>query len=70
MVGFRAASRGNFTFTAGALAQASRVKGNTLADLDKSDPKRTHVSDAVGYYVAREFPMRSIRGEMGGPAIC
>jgi hypothetical protein len=43
--------------------------GNTLADLDKSDSKRTHVSDAVGYYVAREFPMRPVRGEVGGPAI-
>ncbi len=44
--------------------------GNTLADLDKSDPKRTHASDAVGYYVAREFPMRPVRGEMGESAIC
>jgi hypothetical protein len=43
--------------------------GNTLANLDKSDPKRTHVSDAVGYYVAREFPMRPVRGEMSGSAI-
>jgi hypothetical protein len=43
--------------------------GNSLADLDKSDPMRTHVSDAVGYYATREFPMRSVRGEMGGPAI-
>jgi len=43
--------------------------GNTLADLDKSDPKRTHVSDAVGYYVAREFPMRAVMGERSGPAL-
>jgi hypothetical protein len=43
--------------------------GNILADLDKSDPKLTHMSDAVGYYVAREFSMRPIRGEMGGRAI-
>jgi len=43
--------------------------GNSLADLDKSDPMCTHVSDAVGYYAAREFPMRAVRGEMGGPAI-
>jgi hypothetical protein len=42
--------------------------GNTLADLDKSDSKRTHVSDAVGYYVSREFPMRSVRGGKGGSA--
>ena len=43
--------------------------GNPLAELDKSDPMRTHVSDALGYLVAREFPMRPVRGEMGGPAI-
>jgi hypothetical protein len=43
--------------------------GNTLAELDKSDPRRTHLSDAVGYYVSREFAMRPVRGEMGGPAI-
>jgi hypothetical protein len=43
--------------------------GNTLADLDKSDSKLTHISDALGYYVAREFPMRPVRGEIGGPAI-
>jgi hypothetical protein len=44
--------------------------GNTLADLDKSDPMRTHVSDAVGYLIAREFPMREMRGERSGPMIC
>ena len=43
--------------------------GNPLADLDKSDPRRTHVSDAVGYLVAREFPMRAKIGEIGGPAL-
>jgi phage terminase large subunit len=37
--------------------------GNTLADLDKCDPMRTHVSDAVGYLIAREFPMGEMRGE-------
>jgi hypothetical protein len=35
--------------------------GNPLAELDKSDPMRTHVSDAVGYWIAREFPMRAPR---------
>jgi hypothetical protein len=44
--------------------------GNPLAELDKSDPMRTHVSDAVGYLVAREFSMRPMMGERGGPAIC
>lgn len=43
--------------------------GNPLSELDKSDPMRTHVSDALGYLVAREFPMRSLRGEQGGPSI-
>ena len=33
--------------------------GNPLAELDKSDPMRTHASDAVGYWIAREFPMRA-----------
>jgi hypothetical protein len=44
--------------------------GNTLADLVKSDPLRTHVSDAVGYLIAREFSMQAIRGERSGPMIC
>jgi hypothetical protein len=43
--------------------------GNQLADVDKSDPMRTHLSDAAGYFLAREFPMRAPRGERGGPAI-
>ena len=37
--------------------------GNTLAQLDKSDPKRTHASDALGYLVDKEFGLR----QMGGP---
>lgn len=44
--------------------------GNSLADVDKSNPMRTHASDAVGYYVAREFPMRRAMGERSGPMIC
>jgi hypothetical protein len=43
--------------------------GNSLSDLDKSDPMRSHVSDALGYYVAHEFPMRGRHGEQPGPAI-
>ncbi len=43
--------------------------GNQLAELDKSDPIRTHVTDALGYLIAREFPMRVRGGERGGPAI-
>jgi hypothetical protein len=43
--------------------------GNSLAELDKSDPMRTHASDAAGYFVAREFPMRAQSGERAGPQI-
>jgi hypothetical protein len=43
--------------------------GNPLAELDKSDPMRSHVSDAVGYMVAREFPMRPVMGERSGPSL-
>ncbi len=32
--------------------------GNTIADIDKSDPLRSHASDALGYMVAQEFGMR------------
>ena len=28
--------------------------GNTYHEIDKSDPKRTHVSDALGYYIAED----------------
>ena len=30
-------------------------------DLDKTDPKRTHHTDAVGYYINREYPVRRIK---------
>jgi hypothetical protein len=44
--------------------------GNSLAELDKSNPLRTHLSDALGYYVVQEFPMRALRGERAGPVLC
>jgi Terminase large subunit, T4likevirus-type, N-terminal len=44
--------------------------GNSLAELDKSDPRRTHVSDAVGYLIARKFPMRMLAGERAGLILC
>jgi len=44
--------------------------GNPLIGLDKSDRMRTHVSDAVGYLIEREFPMRPAKGERTGPMIC
>jgi phage terminase large subunit len=43
--------------------------GNALSELDKSDPMRSHISDALGYFIEKEFPMRTRRGEMGGRAI-
>jgi hypothetical protein len=43
--------------------------GNPVSDLDKSDSMRTHVSDAVGYLVAREFSMRPKMGERSGLAL-
>jgi hypothetical protein len=43
--------------------------GNSLVELDKSDSHRTHVSDALGYLIAREFPMSAQRGEQSGPQI-
>jgi hypothetical protein len=38
--------------------------GNMLPDIDKSDPARSHVSDALGYMIAYEFGMRGKFGEM------
>jgi hypothetical protein len=38
--------------------------GNALVELDKSDPARTHISDALGYMVAREFGMFGPAGEV------
>jgi hypothetical protein len=43
--------------------------GNLLGELDKSDRARTHVSDALGYLIAREFPMRPKMGERPGPTL-
>ena len=37
--------------------------GNSIPELDKSNPKRTHVSDAAGYLVEKEFGLR----QAGGP---
>jgi hypothetical protein len=38
------------------------ANGNAVYELDKSDPWRTHVSDALGYRVSREFGMRGVVG--------
>lgn len=39
------------------------ASGNLTASVDKRDPKRTHISDALGYLIHAEFPLRA----MGGP---
>ena len=44
----------------------SDPNGNLLGDIDKSDPTRSHASDALGYMIAREFPMRASVGERPG----
>lgn len=36
--------------------------GNALNEIDKSDPARTHTSDALGYMIASVFPMRAPGG--------
>ena len=51
------------------LAWRADANGNPITSLDKRDPMRSHLSDALGYYVVREFPMKDRRGEMGGPPI-
>lgn len=45
------------------------TSGNMTALLDKSDRKRTHISDAISYLAHVEFPLRSRGGFMGGPSI-
>ena len=42
------------------------ANGNPLIELDKSDPMRTHTSDALGYYIAHAFPMRPSVGYRPG----
>ena len=36
--------------------------GQPRSDLNKSDRARTHSSDALGYYIAQAFPLRSLCG--------
>ena len=33
--------------------------GNRINEFDKSDPDRTHLSDALSYLIAQEFPLKS-----------
>ena len=41
--------------------------GNETGGLDDSDPMRTHMSDALGYMIARKFNMRAPIGERSKP---
>ena len=36
---------------------------NPMGELDKSDPARTHLSDALSYLIAREFGLHAVGGE-------
>jgi hypothetical protein len=38
------------------------ANGNSLMELDRSDPLRTHVGDALGYMISYEFPMQATIG--------
>ena len=40
--------------------------GNAQAEIDKSDTQLSHLSDALGYMIAKEFAMRSKGGAMPG----
>lgn len=40
--------------------------GNTTSQLDNSDKKRTHVSDALGYYIQTMFSITGTSGERSG----
>ena len=36
------------------------ANSNDTGDLDKSNPMRTHTSDALGYFIAQRFPMKPV----------
>jgi len=42
----------------------SDASGNLRSEIDKSDPDRSHVSDALGYMIAEDFGMFGQFGEM------
>jgi len=42
--------------------------GLPTSDINKSDPNRTHASDALGYFIAQAFPLRPLAGpKSSGP---
>ncbi len=40
--------------------------GNTMGVIDKSDRKRSHLSDALGYVIVKRFGIQSVVGERNG----
>jgi len=44
----------------------SDAHGNALTEIDKSDPARSHLSDALGYMISYEFGMRGKGGGLPG----
>ena len=50
----------------GQVSWKTDANGNPLIELDKSDPMRTHTSDALGYYIASVFPMQPLIGYKPG----
>jgi len=40
--------------------------GNLKFEIDKSNPKRTHLSDTLGYLIEYQFPLRFKSGERSG----
>jgi hypothetical protein len=48
---------------------ARDLSGNTTNDLDKSNPSRSHVSDALGYLCWKELGLRPTGGFMASSPI-
>jgi Terminase large subunit, T4likevirus-type, N-terminal len=48
------------------VAWRTDAHGNASRELDKSDWRRTHASDALGYMIAYQFPMRAPAGPRPG----
>ena len=42
--------------------------GNTLDEIAKTDPNRTHTSDALGYFIEKQFSLAIVGGPRSGPA--
>ncbi len=51
------------------VAWSTDSTGAPTRDLNKKDRGRTHLSDALGYFVSQAFPMRPTAGEKAGPLL-